>query len=452
MPRGPVALGVNRVAIGALAIFCLVPATPAAPRAAEALIRLSWPGGLGVRCQIPLGAALLWLGCDADAEGPVRFVAGLDGPLVRLGPLAASGLLREAGDPLGFGPGTTVGEEATGLRLDGSMPAAGGWSAEIMLVPDAVGLFWMDAGGSHALGCRCTVARRGPLQLDAAASLGGLAAADVPASWIVEHPTAAVGRTLHGAVRIVARESGWSATVSGGMSAAERAPPGWFALATASFEQREVDIDLLAAGASTGYLELGRPAQPGGAKAGVRLRLTGEQGSVRAGYLMSAELPGFVPGPFLPTEEELSFLVERSRPGRGGEWRARLSASNRIVTAADGARTDAPSGRLSVVWDSARMDADAGLQLDRDEGIAAELSVEAEGRRVRAGGELACSWPWDGPALLSASASARFSVGSVETRLRAGVRGARVSAGGLDGCQAWGSLEWRLRQSGDGPR
>lgn len=442
----------RRIAIRALALCCLVPAAPAALRAAEAVVRLSWPGGLGVRCEIPLGPALLGLCCDADAEGPVRFVVALDSPLVRIGPLAAAGLLRGAGDPLGFGPGTTVGEEATGLRLDRSMRTTGGWSAEIMLVPDAVGLFLMDAGGSHILGCRCAWGRRGPLELDAAATVGGLAAAAAPASWICEHPTAAAGRTLHGAARIVARGSGWSATVSGGLSAAERAPPGWFILATASFRQREVGVDLLAAGASAGYLELGRPARPGGAKAGVRLRLAGEQGSVRAGYVMSAGLPGFAPGPFLPTEEELSFVVERSRPGRGGEWQARLSGSNRIVTTAEGARTDAPSGRISVGWDSARMDAGAGLELDRDEGIAAELSLEAAARGVRAGGELACSWQWDGPPLLSISAFTRFDLGSAETLLEAGVRGARLRAGGLDGCEPWGSLEWRVRQSGDGSR
>jgi len=442
----------HRIAIRALAICCLAPAAAAAPRAAEAVVRLSWRGDLAVRCEIPLGAALLRLGCEADAKGPVLLVAGLDSPLVRLGPLAAAGLLREAGDPLGFGPGTTVGDEETGLRLDGSLHAAGGWSAEIMPVPGSFGLFWMDAGGSHVLGCRCAWGRRGPLELDAAAAVGGRAPADAPASWVVEHPTAAAGRTLHGAARIVARGSGWSATVSGGMSAAERAPPGLFVLATASFRQREVGVDLLAAGASAGYLELGRTAHPGGAKAGVRLQLAGEQGSVRAGYVMSAELPGFVPGPFLPTEEELSFTVERSRPGRGGEWQAGLSASNRIVTAADGARTDAPSGRVSVGWNSPRMDAGVELELDRDEGIAAELSVEAAARGVRAGGELACSWQWDGPPLLSISAFTRFDLGSAETLLEAGVRGARLRAGGLDGCEPWGSLEWRVRQSGDGSR
>jgi len=445
-------MGMNRIAVCALAACCLAPSAAAASRAAEAVVRLEWSGGFGVRCEVPIGAASLLLGGEADADGPVRFVAGLDSPLVRLGPLAAAGLLREAGNPLGFGPGSTVVEEASGLRLEGSLRAAGGWSAEIMLVPHAVGLFWMDAyRGSHILGCRYASGRRGPLELDAVAAVGGLAAGDAEETWIGECPAAATGRTLHGAARIGARGSGWSATASGGISAAEHAPPGWFVLATAAFRRREVGIDLLAAGASGGYFELGRGALSGGAKAGVRLRLAGERGSVRVGYVVSAGLPGFVPGPFLPTEEELSFIVERNRPARGGEWQASLSASNRIVAAADGTRTDAPSGRISVGWESARLDAGAGLELDRDEGIAAEVSADAAtfGRRGRSGGKLRCSWREGEPACLSVSGSTRFALGAFEVLLQAGVRGVQLSVGVPDGCEPWGAFEWRVREGGN---
>ena len=66
---------------------------------------------------------------------------------MRAGPLAETGLLREAAGPLGFGPGTEVTTETTGLRLDGSFAARGEASVQIALLPEVIHLFLLRSSG-----------------------------------------------------------------------------------------------------------------------------------------------------------------------------------------------------------------------------------------------------------------------------------------------------------------
>jgi hypothetical protein len=230
------------------------------------------------------------------------------------------------------------------------------------------------------------------------------------------------------------------------MSAAERAPPGWFTLCTAAAGRGDSGIDLLAAGASRGYLGLGGGSTGGGLRAGMRLRLAGPSGRINARYVMTIGLPGFVPGPFLPSEEELAFALERRWPAGTGAWEASLSASNRIETRPEGAVTDDPSGSVSVGWSSARFHAGVAVDVDRGEGVAAQVTVEATGvgGRGRVGGEVRCAWSGREPASLSICGHTRLARGTGGVLLRAGVRDVRHDSGGLDSGDPWGSVEWRF--------
>ncbi|MCX7030086.1 MAG: hypothetical protein NTU62_08200 [Spirochaetes bacterium] len=432
----------------ALALCCW--ACPAAvPAAAEVVTRLEWPGILSVRCSIPLGATQLQLLCDTEPAGPIRLAAGLDGPVVRAGPLAAAGLLREAAGPLGFSPGTGVSGEATGLRFDGSFAGPEGFSVQLTVIPEAFALFWLHPEGEPGvLGCTIGTGRRGPVALEAMASVCD-PGADAPGEeWISDCAPSPSGRVLHGASRIGVSLPGLSATVSGGLSAAERAPPGWYVLGAAAIGRGDSGIDLLAAGASSSYLLLGGKSGSGGLRAGVRLRLSGPLARIRARYVMSVGLPGFVPGPFLAAEEELAFTLERRWPARGGTWKAALSASNRLETGQGGTTVDDPSGSLSAGWDSARLQAGATADFDRDEGAGVEVSVSAAGvgGRGGAGGEVRCAWSGRDPATLSLSGHARFARDAWEVLLRAGVRDVRLISGGIGDCGPWGSVEWRVTE------
>jgi hypothetical protein len=236
------------------------------------------------------------------------------------------------------------------------------------------------------------------------------------------------------------------------MSAAEREPPGWFSLCTASASRGNAGIDLLAAGASRGYLDLGGGSCPGGLQAGIRFRFAGSLARIRAGYLMNVCPPGFVPGPFLASEEDLVLTLERRWPARGGAWAAGLSASNRIETSPDGTVSDDPSGTVSAGWDSRRFQAAVTADVDRDDGAAVEFSAgvpEVAGTEG-AGGKVRCAWSGGEGISLAVSAHARFSWGCGEILLRAGVRGVRPDAG--DGGESWGSVEWRVTDRLASPR
>jgi hypothetical protein len=364
---------------------------------------------------------------------------------VRAGPLEAAGLLRVAARPLGFLPGSGVFEEPTGLRFDGSLSGPRDCSVQLTLVPDAVALFWLDPDdGPGVIGCALATRCRRPVALDAAFAVGDRGTVAGGEEWILDGAPRAGGRVIHAASRVGVSGPGLSATVSGGMSAAERAPPGWFSLCTATVGRHDAGIDLLAAAVSRAYLELGGGDDPGGLRAGIRFRLARPLWRIRAGYIVSVDLPGFAPGPFLPSEEELMLGMERRWPLGGGAWEAGLSATNRIETGPDGTASDDPSGTLSAGWASARLRAGVAFDVDRDAGAALEISTGTPDGAGKggAGGQLRCTWTGSGGGSLSLSAHARFAVGPVEVLLRAGVRGVRSAAGG--GGEPWGSVAWRV--------
>lgn len=434
-------LGVSAAAL----CCCLACPAPAAPITAEVASRIEWPGSFSVHCSVPLGPADLLLHGEAGPGGQVRLVAGLDGPFVRAGPLAVAGLLREAAGPLGFDPGSVVSEEATGLRFDGSMSGRQELSVQVILVPEACSLFWLHPeAGSGILGCTIGTGRRA-VTFEAAASVCDPGADAAEEEWIGDRRQRPSGRVLHGASRVSVSLPWMSATVSGGMSAAERAPPGWFALCMADVGRGSSGLDLMAAGASSAYLELGGSGGSGGLRAGARIRLAGRLARIHARYVLSVGLPGFIPGPFLPSEEEFALVMERRWPCGVGAWEAGLSLSNRIETDADGTKVDDPSGTLSAGWSSSRLHAGAAVDVDRDGGARVEISAGTTDPRGGggAGGEVRCAWSGSDPACLSLAGHCRFVRGSWEVLLRAGVRSMPLESGGTGDPEPWGSLEWR---------
>jgi hypothetical protein len=234
-----------------------------------------------------------------------------------------------------------------------------------------------------------------------------------------------------------------TATVSAGLSAAERAPPGWFAIGAGSFGGADSGIDLLAAAASSWYLELGGGDDPGGIEAGVRLRLAGHSGRLVARYVLSVDLPGFVPGPCLSTGDDIDIAFERRWTPGAGTLVAGLTASNRIETDADGRRLDDPSGRVSVGWDGDRIAADLALDVDRDVGVSLEGSMgtgEAF-ERVSAALEAGCAFRRDAPSL-SICLEAGLELVSGKATVRVGIDDAPLARGGLRDTRPWISLGW----------
>jgi hypothetical protein len=161
--------------------------------------------------------------------------------------------------------------------------------------------------------------------------------------------------------------------------------------------------------------------------------------------VLSVGLPGFVPGPFLPSEEEFAFTMERRWPCGTGAWEAGLSLSNRIETDADGTKVDDPSGTLSAGWSSSRLHTGAAIDVDRDGGARVEISASTTDPRGRGGtgGEVGCAWSGSDPVCLSLAGHCRFVRGSWEALLQVGVRSIPLESGGTGDPEPWGSLEWR---------
>jgi hypothetical protein len=443
----------NRKTAWAFVICCSL-AVPARGERADLEVRLAWPDGLAVRCGIPFGGSRLELIGAGGAGESVEIVAGLDGPFIRAGPLAATGLLRETAGPLGFGPGSDVRTEATGLRLDASRSARMEVSVQVTLIPGSLAVFWLRTPGDARLcsalsggflGGTLGPVRLGPVMLDATAGLGEPGPSKDGQDWIRDGPPHPPQLVLQGAARIRLDLPHVPVAISGGLSAAERAPPGWFAIGTGSIGGGDSGVDLLAAAASAGYLELGGGDDPGGMKAGVRLRLAGLSGRLVVRYVLSIDLPGFGPGPFLGTREEIDVVLERRWSSGAGAWKAGLSASNRIESGADGGQRDDPGGQVSVDWEGDRFVAGLALSIDRDEEVAVKCSLSTGEvfERFSASLEAGCAFG-DGATSLSICTSAGLEFDSGEATLHAGFDDAPLTHGGLRDARLSISLGWRV--------
>lgn len=444
-----------RIARCALALCVLCGPAADAP-AAELVARLEWPGGLAVRCEIPVGAADLLLQGEAGPDVPPSFAAGLDAPFVRVGRLAPTGLLRLSMAPLDFGPGSDVLGEATGLRLDRSMSADGETSVALIVAPERLALFRLRADGEPGalLGCAAGAGRGGAVAMDGVVAVRENRPEGTPEdAWFAACAPMPAGRALNAAARFALRLPLLTATVSGGMSAAERAPPGWFALGAATIGRGDSGIDVLAAGSTRSYLELGGMRRPGGARVGVRLRYASSDARVQVRYVMSVGCPGYLSGPFLPSEEDIALTLARRWPARGsGAWEADLALANRIEIDVDGATIDDPSGSLSAGWSSARFQARVRVDVDRDDGATigmAASAIEPDGR-WRAGAEASCSLGGTSAASLSAAGRIQWSGTRGELLLRTGVRNLPAGRGGLHGAAPWASFEWRASDRAEG--
>jgi hypothetical protein len=458
MSAGLVERRVNRAA-ACVFLACCTLAVHARGDDGNLEVLLAWPDGLVARCGIPFGSSRLVLIGSMEPGGAIGFVAGLESPCVLAGPLAATGLLREIAGPLGFGPGTSVSTESTGLRLEASFGALPEASLQVTLIPEAFAVFWLRPAGDvdlpggvldGALGATLGPVRLGPVLLEAAAALGEPGPSRDGEDWTRGGPPHPPGLELQGAGRIRLDLPLVSVAVSGGLSAAERAPPGWFAIGTGSFGGGDIGVDFLAAAASTGYLELGGGDDPGGMKAGVRLRLAGQSGRLVARYVLSVDLSGFAPGPFLGTGEEIDVALERRWLSGAGAWKAGLSASNRIESAADGGQQDDPTGRASVGWEGDRFVAGLAVDIDRDDGVEVKCSLGTGESFARASAALEAGCVFGGgPTRLQLSAQAGLKFDSWEATLRAGIDDAPLVRGGLRQARPRISLGWRVTAPAD---
>ena len=200
-----------------------------------------------------LGAArLLWI--DVRGQGGVSARAfGLCAQGLLVGPVRPTGLLRELADPLGFGPGSDVFGEPSGLRLDTAFS------------PERRGV----AIGGPPGGCTLYLMRAGPVLcsgflLDRPGLQGAgaelLLGASEPSAgppedrWYLAEPGHPGGLLCHAAARLARRGAGVRGAAAAGLSVGERVPPEGFLRCSLRAEQGRWQGDLLAVAASAGYV------------------------------------------------------------------------------------------------------------------------------------------------------------------------------------------------------
>lgn len=275
-----------------------------------------WPGLLEVRGSIANEDGRMLFRCDhLAALNPTSLagalMVGITFPWFRFGPLRATGVLREAADPLGFSAHSEVFQEGTSLALDPELPANGpGFLC--MPIPDDLGLFCIplpSAGLEY--GCFCSLHSHAGIRAEAAVSLSQPTPASWGRRWFVTESPFPGGGLMNAAGRLLLDSTGFSLSAAMGASAGERAPPGVFGHLGLTVQAAGICAAVLLAGASNSY------RMPAGAESAEIasfsgfIEAAGPRSKLKAGYSMAISRPDFAPGLSLRTREKVSAALTR---------------------------------------------------------------------------------------------------------------------------------------------
>jgi hypothetical protein len=270
---------------------------------------------------------LLWIdvrGGDRAAERAF----GLCTDRFLIGPVLPAGLIRELSRPLGYGPGSDVFSEPSGLRLDtGFSPNRRGLS--VGGSSPGCTVYLVDAGSALCSGFLLTPA---PRREASGEVLFGASGAEVPAPeerWYVEEPDHPGGLLCHGAARVLWRREWLRGSAAGALCCGERIRPGGFLRFSLHGGHRWWEADLLAAAATDAYVSPEGLLGDWSRALGTRLRVGGGEGfSVSAEYrLQAAPARGWPEGYRAARETASAELGARRAFGRFGAARAALSCA-----------------------------------------------------------------------------------------------------------------------------
>jgi hypothetical protein len=298
-------------------------------------------------------------------------------PWMRLGPLRASGIMREASDPLGFTAQSGVFRERTGLSVKGSLPA-GEQGFLCMPFPDDMGLFCVPLpDGGLEYGCFYSLPSSGGGSVEGFVSLSQPAAAEPEEGWYCTVPAYPGGTLLDAAGRFLLRLPLLSLDAAAGSSSGERTAPGMFGRLLLSTGGREASASLLIGGADAAY----RTPEGKGAADMLMLSTVVEAVcapcSARLGYTVEIGHPGFSPGLLLPTRETAFMALTRTLSGGRGTASApgttgSVEAQKCVSHDADGRRTETArcSARIRVSARAGEGQAEVGWSDDNGWGCA----------------------------------------------------------------------------------
>jgi len=242
----------RRACLG-VALLVSAAAAGAAPLQLELSSVSEWPGGLTLRAALRQQDLRLAAACQSGPEGQ-RIAAGLSLPWLTVGPLAPAGLVREAFNPAGFGAGSDVFVQRSGLLLDLSLPSRSS-GVLFMPLPRTFGVFAGPTGaGGSRIGSFTSLLDAGGSGIEAFMSVSEAEAANPQEEWLLEHPLFPGGRILSGAARILLSSPVVGMAASVGYSSGDRYPPGIFAHTHVALRAQGFSLYFLLAEADRTYV------------------------------------------------------------------------------------------------------------------------------------------------------------------------------------------------------
>jgi hypothetical protein len=323
-------------------IFFALPASSETRWSSETTTELEMPGLWTNRLILSSDTSKLLLLDRRDPTGRLEdyFMAGFASPVLVAGPVDLRGLLREVGNPLGYGPRSGVFSEPCGLSLKTGTDPSSRTGLWISVPGDraGVGAYRVDEETAH---------------LFTAFNLGGPETPDFSGLFLISHPDegpprdewfpekpAYPGGDLHHiAVRVrvplhtlVGEETRLGLTW--GLSRGERKPPSGFVHAFALFRVWWLEAYLLSGSAGRGYVA------PTGT--------TPSLGTLNAAY--TAFFPKDLFSPRLSLSEEVS---------RRDGLPVSILPRRRVISAGFGLKSRSFSGYLDRTWKYGRDDSGA---------------------------------------------------------------------------------------------
>jgi hypothetical protein len=329
------------------------------------------------------GAAPGWAQTlEMTGELDVTGVEPASSALLRVGPLAPSGVIQELYSPLGHAAGSEVCQERAGFTIDDSCARPAGFAC----APGAVGVFGQPLeGGGAACGVFFNTAPRLPWRAAGALWFAEPIASSFGDDWFRDTATFPGGPLVGAGGRLgMAWGSGaghpaLDAGVTLGCSAGSLMPPGWLAEMEGRFSEGVLEAAVLLGWCSAGYRPPTGAAADTAWRASGRLRLSGTGTAAQLSATVDVGRPGFAPGRFIPGRGQLSLQMDRVFTlGQAVETAIRLAADKRIVIDAQGKVSEESgcSGRLTLSLGRALTSFTVSWSADEGAAAAARLELD----------------------------------------------------------------------------
>ncbi|MCX7038771.1 MAG: hypothetical protein NT005_06530 [Spirochaetes bacterium] len=347
-----------------------------APPASAGSLRIgleSWmqgPDMHGFRCELSDAGSRLMLAYQGEgppgAAAPGRFAFGLCTPWVRMGTLSPAGLIREAANPLGFGPESDVFSEETGFTLDGSVSSPQRVAVLLTPAPGRLGLFYrVGPGGRGQAGCFARTEPGHRLAVEGLAAVAAPAAAAQKEEWFARLSPFPGALVAQSAARLLMDLPGAAASVTLGLSGSERRPPGAFLHAGLRIGDDAASAAFLLGLADGNYTTLSGEGSAEQLSARGTFAIRRPSGAAELRCSLDVGQPRFAPARYLATAGSVGASIERERPlGAVGAVTVRIEAERSVRIEPDGGRADSVDCSASLIARSKSLEVEAGVSTD----------------------------------------------------------------------------------------